>query len=103
MSNTPKILVITASTRAGRVADLVTPWFLGVARSRDDVVVDEADLRDFQLPYYDKPVPAAMLKPEDQPTEWATKVDGADGFVIVTPEYNYGYPAVLKSALDALY
>jgi NAD(P)H-dependent FMN reductase len=34
---------------------------------------------------------------------WAAKVDQADGYVLVTPEYNHGYPAALKNALDVVF
>ncbi len=49
-----------------------------------------------------QPVPPA-LKRRDYPSEvarWAAKVEEADGYVVVTAEYNHGYPALLKNALD---
>lgn len=62
------------------------------------------DLRDWDLPFYSAPVPPAMRPPEDELSRrWFDKVDEADGYVLVTPEYNHGYPAVLKNALDIVW
>ena len=97
------IVIIIGSTRPGRFADTVAGWFVPLAQAREDLTVDVADLRDFDFPYYDQPVPASRLSREQVPAGWAEVIERADGFVIITPEYNYGYPAVLKSALDCVY
>jgi NAD(P)H-dependent FMN reductase len=99
----PRILVILGSTRPNRNGEKVAGWFMGVAGARDDAEYQLVDLRDWDLPYYDSPVPPAFARPEGRVAEWAALVDSADGFVIVTPEYNHGYPAALKSHLDAVY
>ena len=67
------------------------------------MTVELADLRDWMFQYYDRPLPATVAEYDEQAQRWAEVVGRADGFVIVTPEYNHGYPAVLKSALDAVY
>jgi NAD(P)H-dependent FMN reductase len=59
------------------------------------------------MPFFDQPVPPAA--PGRSPYEhdvvkkWTAEIGRSDGFVIVTPEYNYGPPAVLKNALDWVY
>jgi NAD(P)H-dependent FMN reductase len=82
----------------------VARWIVDLAAHRDDIDVELVDLRDFPLPFFESPVPPKRRLPDDpQIQAWAAKVAEADGYVIVTPEYNYGYPAVLKNALDHLY
>jgi NAD(P)H-dependent FMN reductase len=70
---------------------------------RDDLDVELVDLRDYPLPFFEQSLPAAYSL-RDYPTpeiaRWGRKLDEADGFVIVGPEYNHGYSAVLKNAID---
>jgi NAD(P)H-dependent FMN reductase len=98
-----KLLVILGSTRQGRFGETIAKWVTAEAGKRAEFVPELADLRDHEFPYYSSPKPASMLPPEEKPQPWSEMVDHADAFVIVTPEYNHGYTAVLKSALDALY
>ena len=57
--------------------------------------------------FYNEPVGASQLASVGYSNEvakrWAEKIEGADGFIIVTPEYNHGYSAVLKNAIDYVY
>lgn len=92
-----RIAVIVGSTREGRVGDSVADWFVGLAKQRDDVEVELVDLVDFDFP--------ARL-PEQATAEMArfvAAINRADGFVVVTPEYNRGFPASLKQAIDYAY
>src|SRR5689334_7523279 len=96
----PHILILLATTRQGRFGETVARWLVPMAESRPDMAVEAVDLRDWQLPYYDAPKSASMLVPADYDEvtrRWAALVGGADGFIIIVPEYNHGYPAVLKS------
>jgi NAD(P)H-dependent FMN reductase len=61
------------------------------------------DLRDWMFQYYDRPLPSTRGDYDEESQRWGDLVGSADGFVIITPEYNHGYPAILKSALDAVY
>jgi len=82
----------------------VTRWFDEIATARDDLAFEVVDLRDWDLPFLTTPVPPAMASPTDPLTQrWAAKVDEADGYVLVTPEDNHGYPAALKNALDHVF
>ncbi|MDI3420932.1 NADPH-dependent FMN reductase [Streptomyces luteolus] len=92
------VAVIVGSTREGRVGGSVAEWFLERATQRDDLALDVVDLVD----YTDLPVryPSA---PTDAMRRFARHVDRADGFVVVTPEYNRSFPAVLKQAIDFAY
>jgi NAD(P)H-dependent FMN reductase len=98
-----KLLVILGSTRQGRFGDTVANWVTSEAQKRPAFITELVDLRDHKLPYYDSPMPPTRMPADEKPQPWSDMVAGADAFVIVTPEYNHGYPAVLKSALDAVY
>jgi NAD(P)H-dependent FMN reductase len=86
--------VIVGSTREGRVGDGVAAWFVGVAEQRDDVEVEVVDLADFDFPAR---LPERTTGEMDR---FVAAVDRADGFVVVTPEYNRSFPASLKQAVD---
>lgn len=100
----PRIQVILGSTRQNRAGELVAQWITGLAESRSDVDVELVDLREFPLPFFEAPMsPKRELADDPRVRAWAAKVAEADGYVLVTPEYNYGYSAVLKNALDSIY
>ena len=100
----PNIQVILGSTRQGRAGEKVARWFMGHAEARSDLSVELVDLREWPLPFFDQQMPPMMGSYTDPAQQrWAEQVARADGYVIVTPEYNHGYPAVLKNALDHLF
>jgi NAD(P)H-dependent FMN reductase len=100
----PHIQIVIGSTREGRLGEPVARWFAGIAAAREDMTTELVDLRDWELPFLSTPVPPAMAPPTDPLTRrWAEKVGEADGYVLVTPEYNHGYPAALKNALDHVF
>ncbi len=104
MSTPVTIHVVIGSTRQGRLGEPVGRWFSAIAAARDDLAVEVVDLKDWELPFLTTPVPPAMAPPTDELTRrWAAKVEEADGYVLVTPEYNHGYPAALKNALDHVF
>lgn len=86
--------VIVASTREGRIGRAVSDWFVGEAESRGDLDVDLIDLLEADLP---ATYPAGADAKVDA---YTARLDRADAFVVVTPEYNHGYPASLKQAID---
>ncbi|MEU2630343.1 NAD(P)H-dependent oxidoreductase [Kitasatospora sp. NPDC007106] len=99
-----KIGIILGSTRPNRNGEQVAKWVLDIASRRDDADFELIDLRDHPLPHMDEPLPPSLGRYQHQHTrQWAAKIASYDGFVIVTPEYNHGIPAVLKNALDFLY
>ena len=64
------------------------------------------DLRDYPMPFFDEPMGPAMLKENyshESVKKWAAKIKESDAFIVVTPEYNHGYPAVLKNAIDSIF
>lgn len=101
------ILVFLASTRQGRFGETVAKWLQTVYSQRTAARYEFVDLRDWIFPYIDEPGQVAQIEmsyaDNDPRKAWREKITAADGFVIITPEYNHGYPAVLKTALDAVY
>jgi NAD(P)H-dependent FMN reductase len=102
----PKVLLIIGSTRPNRFADKPVAWLLDRLKDRDDFELKILDLRDHPLPMYESAVSPARSG-RDYPTEALARlgaaIDWADGFIIVSSEYNHGYPAVLKNALDSVF
>lgn len=100
-------MVIVASTRPGRLAPTVARWFteaVELEASRRGCILDVADLAEIALPFLDEPAhPSSGNYVHAHTRAWSHRVAAADAFVVVTPEYNYGMPAVLKNALDFLY
>jgi len=102
-----KIGVLIGSVRAGRFADKVADWFVAEAGGRQDMDIHVIDLAEPAL------VDELRLsfeqsgdRPDDRPGDvprLARRIEGLDGFVVVTPEYNHGYPASLKLAIDYVY
>jgi NAD(P)H-dependent FMN reductase len=82
----------------------VAQWVLEIARKRGDAEFELIDIKDFELPLLDEPMPPAMGRYELPHTKrWAAKIASMDAFVFVTPEYNHGIPAALKNAIDFLF
>ncbi|WP_329389969.1 NAD(P)H-dependent oxidoreductase [Streptomyces sp. NBC_01351] len=99
-----KIGIILGSTRPNRNGEQVAKWVLDIASRRADAEFELIDLRDHPLPHLDEPLPPSLGRYQHEHTrQWAAKIASFDGFVIVTPEYNHGIPAVLKNAIDYLY
>ncbi|MER5268774.1 NAD(P)H-dependent oxidoreductase [Actinosynnema sp. NPDC002837] len=92
-----RVAVIIGSTRVGRFGPTVAEWVSAKARRRHDVDVDVIDLAETRLP--------DRLADEDTTPPLAVRalagrLDRADGFAVVTPEYNRSFPAPLKTVID---
>ena len=98
------VAIIVGSTRPGRKADAVAKWVDAIAGKRGDAKYEVVDIRGYNLPLLDEPVPPLMGKYSKPHTKvWAAKIASFDAFVFVSPEYNHGTSAALKNALDFLY
>ncbi len=105
-ANSLKILVILGSTREGRYGEKPARWILDQLNQAPGIDAELVDLRDWPMPFFNEAVAPSWTTaaPKDPLiAAWAKKIGAADGFVIVSPEYNRGYAAVLKNALDWLY
>jgi NAD(P)H-dependent FMN reductase len=99
-----RIAIILGSTRPGRNGEAVAKWVYEIAKKRTDAEYELVDIKDFNLPLLDEPVPPSMGQYSKPHTKaWAAKIDGFDGFAFVTPEYNHGISGALKNAIDYLY
>ena len=100
----PRLMVIIASTRPGRVGLPVGQWFAGQAEAQGDFVVQVVDLAELNLPFMDEPNhPRLRAYTQQHTKDWSAMVDAADAFVLVTPEYNHSFPGPLKAAIDSIY
>jgi NAD(P)H-dependent FMN reductase len=101
------ISVIVGSTRQGRFSEKPAQWIFQRLKNRSGVDARLLDLRDFPMPFFDQPVPPAMpgrpAYENEVVKKWTAEIARSDGFIFVTPEYNYGPSAVLKNALDWVY
>lgn len=100
-SSLPRIVLISASVRNGRKSDRVATYFKNYIEQSGVANAELLDLLAYNFPVFEErlkfqqnPLPAAV--------EFAEKVRTADGVLIITPEYNGGYPAALKNAIDLL-
>jgi len=99
----PRLLVVIASTRPGRVGGAVGDWVIRAARDSGRFDVRVADLAELRLPLLDEPAHPRLRDYRNAHTRhWSAEVDAADGFVFVMPEYNHSFTAPLKNALDYL-
>jgi NAD(P)H-dependent FMN reductase len=96
------IQVITGTTREGRFSERVSRWVLRYLRVNTDINVELVDLREHPLPFFDAVPPAKAPRDyaSDEVARLGRTIDRADGFIMLTAEYNHGYPAVLKNAMD---
>jgi NAD(P)H-dependent FMN reductase len=101
------ISIIIGSTREGRFSEKPAQWFFRSLKKRAGVDARLLDLRDFPMPFFDQPATPSMPGRAQYQNEvvqkWTAAIAQSDGFVFVTPEYNYGTSAVLKNAIDWVY
>jgi len=96
--------IIIASTRRGRIGPVFASWIHDLAKKRSAFSTELLDLAEINLPFLDEPEHPRFRKYTQEHTrKWSKIIDSADAFIIVTAEYNYGYPAALKNALDFVF
>ena len=101
--NTLKLLVILGSNRPGRIGERVGKWVLKSLEAFPEFTVDFADLAELDLGLALSAHHPRTGIYEGGARELAAKLGAADAFIIITPEYNHGYPAILKHAIDSVY
>jgi NAD(P)H-dependent FMN reductase len=103
---TLRLQLIIGSVRENRFADKPAAWIQDRFTSRDDFELDVLDLRDYQLPLFNQPMSPARSQrdyPNDAVAALGRRFDAADGYIALTSEYNHGYPASLKNAMDYVF
>lgn len=88
------LAVILGSVREGRFGPVAGQWFAEQAREHGQFHVDLIDLADTSLPLVLSQTPPPEL------ADVTEKLDAADAFVVVTPEYNHSFPASVKALID---
>ena len=100
----PVLRIIIGSTRPGRVGPSVGAWITQRAIEHGGFDVQVTDLAELDLPLLDEPNHPRLRQYVHQHTkDWSSLVDASDAFIFVTPEYNYGFNAALKNAIDYLH
>jgi NAD(P)H-dependent FMN reductase len=102
----PLIQIIVGTTRPGRFSEKPVAWLTDRLGGRTDLELEVLDLRDHPLPLYDSAISPARANREYQDervVRLGQALDRADGYIIVTSEYNHGYPASLKNAMDFVF
>jgi NAD(P)H-dependent FMN reductase len=100
-----KILVILASTRPGRKGERIAKWVTAAVAQHPQFDAQMVDLAEYDLPHFNEPVSPrfnADRRPAPRVKRWLDVAAAADGYIIVTAEYNHSIPGPLKDALDFL-
>ena len=97
-----KIAIISASVRMGRNSHRVALFFTNYIETNNLATVDLLDLNEYKFPIFSERL-RNIKDPTVQMLDFADKIRKANGVIIVTPEYNGGYPASLKNVIDFLY
>ena len=99
-----RVGVIIGSTRPARICAGIAAWTRDVIAVGSELSYELIDLAEVDLPFLDEPLAAALHAYEHEHTRaWSRLIGSYDGFLFVFPQYNWGYPGVLKNALDYLY
>ncbi len=99
-----RLKIILASTREGRKGPAVAQWIMEAAKAEGAFEVELLDLAAINLPFMDEPNhPRLKQYTHDHTKAWSATIESADAYIFVMPEYNFGYTAPLKNALDFLF
>ncbi len=99
-----KLKIIVASTRPGRKGIYVADWFAEVVKAYSDFDAEILDLAKINLPFLDEPKHPRLQQYENEHTKaWAAKINEADAYICIIPEYNFGAPPALINAVDFVY
>jgi NAD(P)H-dependent FMN reductase len=99
-----KVQIIMGSTRPGRVSPQIAEWTLNHLPKKDGVEYEIVDVAKYNLPLFDEPQHPSLNQYAHEHTKlWSKKIKEGDSYIFLTAEYNAGYPASLKNAIDYLY
>jgi NAD(P)H-dependent FMN reductase len=107
MADTLKLKVILGSTRPNRTSEKLAPWVMEQVKKSGAFDAELLDLRDYPMPFYDQAITPSQIKDGAYANEvvrkWAQKINEADAYLVIAPEYDHGVPAVLKNAFDSIF
>lgn len=99
-----KLKIITSTNRSGAQGRIVADWIYEYAKGNSDFEVGLLDLAEINLPFMDEPNHPKLKQYKFEHTKkWSKTIEDADAFIIVLAEYNYGFPAPIKNAIDYLH
>ncbi|MCT6822501.1 MAG: NAD(P)H-dependent oxidoreductase [Apilactobacillus sp.] len=97
-----KIGLILGSNLPSRICPEIGNWVHNNLDS-SDYETEVLDLSQINLPFLDETeIPAKQQYQKDHSKEWSQKIKSLDAVIFLYPQYNWGYPAVLKNAIDYL-
>ncbi|MEY1237855.1 NADPH-dependent FMN reductase [Providencia manganoxydans] len=97
-----KIQILIGSVRQTRIGPQIARWVKDITEKK--FLTEIVDLKDWHLPMDDEPyLPAEGIYTQEHTIAWSNKISEADAYIFVFPQYNWGYPAALKNAIDHLY
>lgn len=100
----PKLMIVLGSVREGRIGKPIADWVHETAKADGRFDVDLVDLAELNLPMMDEPNHPRMKQYTKPYTKaWSERVESADGFLFVFPEYNHSYSPAIKNAIDYLH
>jgi NAD(P)H-dependent FMN reductase len=102
MTTKPHIAILSSSVRTGRISHRIALFFQKYILEQQLATVEIIDLNEYLFPIFHERL-MFMENPIPELLEYSKRINEADGVLIVTPEYNGGYPASLKNAIDVLY
>lgn len=99
----PKLMIIVGSVREGRIAAPIAEWVRETAAADGRFEIEFVDLKELALPFMDEPNHPSMQKYTKPYTKaWAERVQAAESYLFVFPEYNHSYSPPIKNAIDYL-
>ncbi|MCX6243704.1 MAG: NAD(P)H-dependent oxidoreductase [Bacteroidetes bacterium] len=96
------IIILSSSIRTGRNSHRVALFFKKLIEEKQVATAGIVDLNEYKFPLFEERL-MFQKDPSPEVLDFSKKINDADGIIIVTPEYNGGYPASLKNAIDLLY
>jgi NAD(P)H-dependent FMN reductase len=98
----PHIAILSASVRTGRASHRIALFFKNYLEANQLATAEILDLHAYNFPLFEERL-KYQPNPSPEVLDFASRIEKADGVIIVTPEYNGGYPASLKNVTDLLY
>ena len=99
-----RLKILITSTRPGRAGPHFASWIEGLAQTMPGFEVEVIDLAEVNLPFMDEPEhPTKRQYSHEHTKAWSRRIDAADAFVVIAAEYNFGFTAVFKNAIDYLH
>jgi NAD(P)H-dependent FMN reductase len=102
MTSNPHFSIISASVRMGRASHRVALFFEKFIQEKKIGTPGLIDLQKISFPLFEERL-QYLKNPPEAALKFSSQITSSDAVIIVTPEYNGGYPASLKNALDLLY